>query len=579
MRPVNRPFYMERDVNPTSPTELAQGVEGAALMQNVRALARWQKLSGTPEERESFDYVQGVLDGMGWKTELILHDAYISLPIEGYVTLDGVRIDGITHSFSRPSPDGGVTGTLVYVGDGSEDAFAAVDVAGKIAVIEGIAKPHAAWRSSQAGAIGQIHLSPGRLMHEMCISPVWGSPSAETLGNLPSTVAVTLPKEEGAALRERLTGGEMLTATLHAKVDTGWRKTPILQADLPAPNAAPDAPFVLFSGHLDTWYYGVMDNGTADATILEVARLAQARQGEWQRSLRLCFWSGHSHGRYSSSAWYADNFWHELDKRCVAHVNVDSTGGKGADVLVNSGSNSELRVIATNAVKEEAGQDYLGKRLGRQGDESFWGVGIPAMFGSLSHHAPDPNETAHMHLGWWWHTPADTLDNIDEDNLVRDTRVFANVVWQLLATPLLPLDYGIHAADLSAELASLAEKVAPFDISALHDAAETLLGNFKAFHDTAANASGSRLDAMNAALLHVSRALVPMDSTRGDRFVHDPAMPQPGWPVLAPIRALATIQQGSDEWHFQATSARRSYNRMLHAMNDANDALKSQLAV
>ena len=30
-------------------------------------------------------------------------------------------------------------------------------------------------------------------------------------------------------------------------------------------------------------------------------------------------------------------------------------------------------------------------------------------------------------LGWWWHTPHDLLDKIDEANLVRDTRVLMQV--------------------------------------------------------------------------------------------------------------------------------------------------------
>lgn len=61
-----------------------------------------------------------------------------------------------------------------------------------------------------------------------------------------------------------------------------------------------------------------MDNGGANATMLEAARLLAERHHEWQRGLRICFWSGHSHGRYSGSAWYADEYWDELDKRCIA---------------------------------------------------------------------------------------------------------------------------------------------------------------------------------------------------------------------------------------------------------------------
>ena len=202
---------------------------------------------------------------------------------------------------------------------------------------------------------------------------------------------------------------------LQAEVDTGWRKTPILEAEL---GAEGDAPFVLFSGHHDTWYYGVMDNGSANATMLEVARLCVAQREQWQRGLRLCFWSGHSHGRYSGSTWYVDEHWDELDRRCVAHINVDSPGAEGADILENVGSMSELGALAAEAIETQAGQRLLGKRMSRGADQSFNGVGLPAIFGDLSEPVPTP-VGAHC---WWWHTPDDLADHISEKNLVRDTQ-------------------------------------------------------------------------------------------------------------------------------------------------------------
>jgi hypothetical protein len=565
---------MEIRMPQTLPSVLATEVNGSALMETVGSLAQWVKLSGTPGERESFDYVQSVLDTMGWRTELILHDAYISLPGQARVEVGGKVLGCITHSHSARSPATGTAGELVYVGKGTAEEIKGKDLTGKILVIEGIAKPEQAWLSSQARAAGQIHITPGKMLHEMCISPVWGSPSAETIDLMPSTVIVTVSGADGEMLKQRIDKGQTDGVKLFAEVDTKWTETPILVAELDAPNTGPDAPFVMFSGHIDTWYHGVMDNGSANATMIEVARLVQAHREEWKRGLRLCFWSGHSHGRYSGSAWYADAKWRELDSRCVAHVNVDSTGGKDANVLTNSGSNAELRAIATEAIKAHAGQDYAGKRLGRQGDESFWGIGIPAMFGSLSHHAPVPGEKAHMHLGWWWHTEEDTLDKIDEGNLVRDTKVFVHVIWRLLTDPLVPLDYTIHADDLLAELDKLGDAI---DLSEVRAGAVRLRDNIIQQKGKAASASEEVLAAMNAVILRVSRALVPMDSTKGDRFVHDPALPQPGWPVLQPVRVLATLTGGTDAWQFQKVSAIRAVNRMIHALDTANRALESNL--
>jgi hypothetical protein len=89
---------------------------------------------------------------------------------------------------------------------------------------------------------------------------------------LPNTVVCSISHADGSALREALETGCHPLITMEAEVDTGWRKTPILVAELPGP-AEEDNPFVLFSGHHDTWYHGVMDNGSANAGMMEVARL------------------------------------------------------------------------------------------------------------------------------------------------------------------------------------------------------------------------------------------------------------------------------------------------------------------
>ncbi|MGH7153174.1 MAG: M28 family peptidase, partial [Acetobacteraceae bacterium] len=271
---------------------LTAAVSGPELMRHMRQFARWTKLSGTKEERQSLDYVQQALRGYGFATTILSHDAYISLPVRSRVEIDGATPRSITHSFSRPSPPGGLTAAIVYVGDGTESDFADNDLRGRIALVEGIASPAVADRARRAGAAGQLHISPHEHIHEMCVSPVWGSPAPATLGAVPATVIATIAQADGEALRTRLSHREHPRVTLHAEVDTGWRRTPILVADLAATAAEGDEPFVLFSGHHDTWYYGVMDNGGANATMLEVARLCASRRDAWRRGLRLCFWSG-----------------------------------------------------------------------------------------------------------------------------------------------------------------------------------------------------------------------------------------------------------------------------------------------
>ena len=540
--------------------ELAARVDRDVLMQDMRAFADRTKLSGTEEELESFRYLERRMQAIGYRTELILHDALISLPGACRVTAGNQELNSITHSFGRP---GTVRGALVDVGKGTASDFAGKDLRGKIVLAQGIASPAVAALARDAGAAGQLHASPHEHLHEMCISPVWGSPTPETLGQLPTTVAATIAKADGDALRQRLAAGDPVEVTIDAQVDTGWRKTPILVAELDGPE--PDGPFVMLSGHHDTWYQGVMDNGGANASQIEIARICAAERKNWRRGLRVCFWSGHSHGRYSGSAWYVDQYWDDLERSCAAHVNLDSTGGVGATDLTGSATAAELAALVKTAVQAETGQVHQGKRLVRNSDNSFWGVGIPTTLGSVSHQPPSPVEMRNA-LGWWWHTPHDTLDKIDPDNLVRDTRVALRVVWPLLSEPVLPLDLGAQLDVLLRELEGLQAKLG--DRLQLGTVIETAI----ACRAAAAGLARAEPEAANRALMRASRLLVPLDYTHGDRFEPEPALPLPVWPSLEPMRAFAASGGGDAALHL-AVSATRARNRLMSALREVRSAL------
>lgn len=182
------------------------------------------------------------------------------------------------------------------------------------------------------------------------------------------------------------------------------------------------------------------------------------------------------------------------------------------------------------------------------------------MFGALSEQPPAPVKMRNA-LGWWWHTPHDTLDKIDPDNLVRDTRVFVHTLWRLVTDRVLPLDFSAHARALLAELQPLEAKLGErFPLAPLVAAAEAL-----------GDVASQELN--DARLMRASRALAPLYYTTGDRFAHDPALPLPAWPVLDPVRALAAAVPGSDGARFLEVSATRARNRLLHGLRMGLSAL------
>src|SRR5699024_866093 len=102
----------------------------------------------------------------------------------------------------------------------------------------------------------------GPQIHEMTISPVWGSPTPDTLHLLPKIPHISVSQESADRLRELLVTGDV-NVHITTTVDTRWRPLPVFVADLPAKNDR--GIHVLLSGHVDSWYYGAMDNGSANA--------------------------------------------------------------------------------------------------------------------------------------------------------------------------------------------------------------------------------------------------------------------------------------------------------------------------
>src|SRR5207237_5110637 len=242
--------------------------------------------------------------------------------------------------------------------------------------------------------------------------------------------------------------------------------------------------FVLFSGHVDAWHHGAMDNGTANATMLEIARLLATRRDALARGIRFAFWSGHSHGRYAGSAWYADHAWRELHARCVLHLNVDSTGARGATDYCVRHARGDAQSLAEAAVADVTGQRGRARRFSRAGDQSFWGAGVPSAFMSLSGLPKQDTELSRAMerlvgsagFPWWWHTKDDTIDKIDADVLVLDTKVYLASALRWLNAPVLPLEHGRAARGLLAELETLqAAAGTRFDLTPAVAAARALV--------------------------------------------------------------------------------------------------------
>jgi hypothetical protein len=563
------------------------------LMTDTESLSQWVRLSGSEEERRAFDYVEDALRGMGLETERHMGRAYVSLPQAAQLEVEGKSVRAIAHSMSTNTPEGGLELPLIYLGSGTDEDYAVEDVRGKIVLVDGMAMPAKVQRAERAGAAACVFANADEHVHEMIVSGVWGSPTPETGARLPRIPVTSAGAAEAETLHAILREHPDATARLVTIVDTRWTEIPTLIAQVDG-TVEPDK-FVLFSGHIDSWHYGAMDNGSANATMLETLRVLLPHRATFHRSLRLAFWSGHSHGRYAGSTWYADNFWEDLHDNCVLHLNVDSTGGRNAMVLTEAHAMAETRGCAADVIRELTGVEFTGTRFGRAGDQSFLGHGIPSLFMSLSEQPPAEGDSAGGFaeliggqggksggLGWWWHTTEDTLDKIDPELLVRDTQIYATIAYRFLSSPVVPLDVRAAAEDLLGHLREWQRRAGErFDLASVVARAEEVAD--------LADRLQERLDAetmetdlarrINELLKRAVSAMVRLNYTRSNPFDHDSALSQPPVPSLAPVDRLLDAKPGSDAENEILTLLVRRRNRVLYELAEARRALRDGIDV
>lgn len=541
------------------------------LWRQLTSITREVRLSGTPEEKRAFDYLAGELEGWGFKVTWYELDALTGYPDKAslkIVSPDVVELPCNGYALSPVTSDEGVTASLVYAGSGAAADLANLDVAGKIVLTEGLATPGKGLDAANAGAIGQIHIT-GEYIYEMCISPVWGTPTPETAHLLPSVPAIAVTNEHGAILKAALDAGPV-EVNLVAQPYRGWSKLYTLTADLPGTE---EDTYVLFSGHLDSWHYGVMDNGTANATQMEVARILATQKETLKRGIKVAFWSGHSHARYAGSTWFADNQFDDLATRCVCHVNIDSVGGKGAIILEEAPTMAETYGYAKE-VLARAGVELDYRRVSRSSDQSFWGHGIPSCLTAVSEQSAEGSKQDKAiaallgtggkggGLGWWWHTTEDTLDKIDPEFLKRDADIYLDLVAGLVTGERLPFDPAAGLKEV-AEALSGYESAAGGAIS-LAD----LVEKANALADRGSKAAIGNLPTAkaNQLIADLIRIVVPVNFTVAGPYDHDLALGTRPTPGLRRAVDLAELAPTSDDYRFLKTRLIRERNRVAGAL-------------
>ncbi|MGM0590111.1 MAG: M28 family peptidase [Halobacteriota archaeon] len=567
-------------VDRTSESDLIAQIDPSRMDEHLDRFEGLERFSGTEDEWEASEYIVETLESYGLDADVGAYEGYISRPEDASVTVTTpTRRDidtAITTAFGASTPPAGVHGPVVVVDDVLSEGLAGVDVSDCIVLTKGLPGPELVVAAERAGARALVieSVTDGQL-HEMIVTPVWGTPSVDDADQIPDLPVVEITPADAAWLRDRVAEGPT-EATVRTEVTVELTTLPNPVGVLEGTDSDR---YMVVGNHVDSWYEGMTDNATAMASTLELARIFA--ENPPRRGVVFGFWSAHSFGRFAGSASYADSNWLDLRENGVAYLHLDLNGLKGADSLwyqhmaeLEDEQLDTLETVSDLPVEDETVEDVPmwegSDRPGRAADQSFWGAGLSSVFCGIRLPAGTP-EGGPIGGGWWWHTAEDTRDKVDIGVLTRETELYVALVSRVCNSPVLPHDYEQTVLDIEStvdQIAAAAADGVEFDAvtSRLHALRETLaaangLINERADTDDALARAAEEMQ------VRVGNELIPALFMQQQEYGHEPARSHQLLPYLRVAEELPTLS-GRDR-RFAETKVQRGVSKLSHRLDRA----------
>ncbi len=560
------------------------------------------RAAGSENGRRMAEYSRDAMRQAGVQ-DTVLHElpAIVSFPEHAEFSVRApaeLSIQANTLGHSLLTLPEGISGELVYVGSGAFEDYEGLDARGKIILTELSYSParHEKQRiAGLKGAIGAVMMNWGHPENEAVpfgsVKPVWGNPTPDNYQDeMPTIPCIGISRAAGLRLKE-MSQAHPVRVWFRTHVENGWRPIQITVGRIAAGDTPEAEDFVLIGGHQDSWPgEAATDNAAGNACMIELARVFNAHRDKLRRGLAFGFWTAHETGTMAGSAWFVDRNWDALRAHAVAYLQIDQPACAGTTEW-GASSNAELKTFHQRIERSLLdGQETSWKRVAKNGDSSFFGVGIPTFHAEGAFTPQELQQTALATLGWWHHSVENTLDKLDWGWMQVHLRIYAGYLWELCTAPVLPFAYRPVADQI---LGRLNELQVPGQAVGL----ETALARAEVFA-----AAATRLDALaeshrarfaaeqgdeqtaktlNRTFKRLSRLLVPLQSTAKGTYGHDPYgyTPQSTMlPILYDIPQLAMLPEGADLWMLQ-TSLVRARNKVADTLSDATALIEDAEAV
>lgn len=548
-----------------------------------------ERLAGSDELRWMAHYVRDAMEAVGVPATVYDVDALVSFPGKAQFRLISPEVREfrcLPFAHIRSTDEKGIEGELVFVGAGAEKDYEGKDVRGKITLSELSYSPTRQEKErvgSAKGAIGHVMMNWGpsdcEIIASGSVKGVWGNPTWETIGRMPSTPCVTVSRATGEYLRDLCKRGSV-RVWLSAQSSEEWRTTQITVGRLEGCEE-PDK-VILIGGHMDAWGGGVSCNAVGNSAVLELARAFSKHRDKVKRSVWFTLWSGHETGTMVGSSWFCDRFWDELNDKALIYINVDSPGLVDATEY-NTRSSSEL--LHFHKAVEAAhlpGVHCRRVRLTRIGDMSFVGLGVPTLSPRMAYPEAQVKAWNGADLGPWHHSTEMTLETVSMDVLQKDLSVYVGLVGRLSDEPVLPYDFTPVAEEMVKRLDELAPKAPPeLGLETLQGRVrrlQTLLNQLEekvqALRKQAKWPLTQKVIAANTGLMRLSRILnAPGSAISGkwDQDLYGLSTLRTIFPALHPIEELSRMDPADLKTRLLRTRLVRDRNWISDCLKEANE--------
>jgi hypothetical protein len=439
------------------PDELTRGFQGP--LAHVRYLADdalGGREVGSPGARCAGDYIAGVFQELGLQGAGPGGSFFQSFQVQmGSRLEDGNRLalSGQPLELERTwipfgfSSSASVEGPLVYGGFGvsrpgsEDDAYAHIDLNGKVVVVEG-ADPHGGEATTVAGDPHfKATVAAGRGAAAILVLLPDGEPLPEPVAERRPTVKIpTIAISGGSARQIREAAEGRTTVELTVAVEPHMVEARNVVALIPGSDPTVGREVVVLGAHYDhlglggdgslapdarTVHNGADDNASGTAALIDVAHRIKESGEDIARSVLFLAFTGEEKGLWGSGQYVNEPL--VPMENTVAMVNMDMVGRLRENTLTVYGTGTAEEWLSfLEEMNQAQTQPFelapIPDGFGPADHSSFYGAGVPVLMLFTNTHAE-------------YHRPEDDWELINREGLEQVAAFAADIVRELAGTP------------------------------------------------------------------------------------------------------------------------------------------------